>query len=124
MDNFPNKKFKNMLKKFDMISEKGQNAPGLVFVGGKTENPSEKIALERAERYRACAVYFRRFVDGRPPIPQIYIYDFTQSGKNDTDLIELYKKLWNSARVPLFFVFFKTEVKIFSCLNKTRLIRN
>jgi hypothetical protein len=121
MADFPNNKFKNSLKKFDMMLENGEPSPGLVFVGEKAKNHSERIALEYAEKYQADAVYFRIFDGNRPPIPQIYIYDFTKQEKNESELAELYKRLWNSCRVPLFFVFFKTEVKIFSCLKQPKL---
>lgn len=104
-----------------MISERGEIAPGLIFVDEKTNVPSEIIALEYARKYRADAVYFRRFQDSRPPIPQIYIYDFTKTQPNEDDFAQLCKKLWNSGQVPLFFVFYQTEVKIFNCLGALNL---
>ena len=116
MNNPPNNDFMNILIQFDMMSETGQST-GLVFVGEDTSDPSEIMALEYAEKYEATAVYFRRFDDGRPPIPQIYIYDITENEKDDGEIGELYKRLWNSGQVPLFFIFYKTEVKIFSCLK-------
>lgn len=120
----PNNDFGDILIKFDMMSETGKS-PGLVFVGGDIPpDPYEFIALEYAKKYGANAVYFRRFDDGRPPIPQIYIYDFTENGKDDFEIAELYKKLWNSGQVPLFFLFYKTEVKIFNCLKPPEVDRN
>ncbi len=121
MNNFPKNNFKNILKRFDMISDTGTPAPGLLFVGKHTENLSERLDLEHAEKYRADAVYFRKFDDGRSPIPQIYIYDFTQNKKDRAELATLYKQLWNSGQVPIFFVFLKTEVRIFSCLKQPKL---
>ena len=113
----PNNDFRDILIKFDMMSETGEST-GLVFVGGDIPpGPYEFIALEYAKKYGANAVYFRRFDDGRPPIPQIYIYDFTENEKDDFETADLYKKLWNSGQVPLFFIFYKTEVKIFNCLK-------
>ena len=112
----PNNDFRDILIKFDMMSETGE-APGLVFVREKSYDPSEIIALEYAKKYGANAVYFRRFDDLRPPIPQIYIYDFTEDEKDDFEIANLYKKLWNSGQVPFFFLFYKTEVKIFNCLK-------
>ncbi len=111
------KDFRNILKKFDMMSDTGRS-PGLVFVGEKPEDHSKRVALEYAEKYGADASYFRHFDDGRPPIPQVYIYDDTVRQRDESELTELYKKLWNSAQVPLFFIFSKTEVKIFSCLKE------
>jgi hypothetical protein len=103
------------------MSETGQS-PGLVFVGKEKRDDSEIIALEYAKKYGADAVYFRRFDGGRPPIPQIYIYDFTENEKGaDDEIGVLYKRLWNSGQVPLFFIFYKTEVKIFNCLKHPKL---
>ena len=119
MNNLPNNDFMGTLMKFDMMSETGES-PGLVFVGKDKRDDSEIIALEYAEKYGADAVYFRRFDDGRHPIPQIYIYDFTENEKDD-EIGVLYKRLWNSGQVPLFFIFYKTEVKIFNCLKNPKL---
>lgn len=120
MNNLPNNNFMDILMKFDMMSETGESS-GLVFVGKEKRDNSEMIALEYAKKYGADAVYFRRFDDGRPPIPQIYIYDFTENEKDDGEIGELYKRLWNSGQVPLFFIFYKTEVKIFNCLKHPKL---
>jgi len=115
----PNNDFRDILIKFDMMSETGES-PGLIFVGGDISDPHEFIALEYAKKYGANAVYFRRFDYPRPPIPQIYIYNFTENEKDDFETADLYKKLWNSGQVPLFFIFYKTEVKIFSCLKQPK----
>ena len=120
MNNLPNNDFMDILMKFDMMSETGES-PGLVFVGKEKQDNSEMIALEYAKKYGADAVYFRRFDGGRPPIPQIYIYDFTENEKDDDEIGDLYKRLWNSGQVPLFFIFYKTEVKIFNCLKNPKL---
>lgn len=116
----PNDDFVDTLIKLDMMSE-DRKSPGLVFVEKDKREDSEMIALEYAEKYGADAVYFRRFDDGRPPIPQIYIYDFTENEKDDDAIGDLYKRLWNSGQVPIVFLFLKTEVKIFSCLKELKL---
>jgi hypothetical protein len=107
--------FHSNLEKFDMTAESG-----LLFVKYKDEASNfERLILETAEKYRATAVYFRRFPNNeRPPIPQIFIYDCTLIEKDSKEISELHKKLWNSAQVPLFFIFTKTEVKIFNCLKQ------
>ena len=120
MNNLPNNDFMDILMKFDMMPETGKSS-GLVFVGKEKRDNSEVIALEYAKKYGADAVYFRRFDGGRPPIPQIYIYDFTENEKDDDEIGVLYKRLWNSGQVPLFFIFYKTEVKIFNCLKHPKL---
>ncbi len=119
MNNRHNNEFTDILMKFDMVSVTDES-PGLVFVENKKPDDREMIALEYAEKYGADAVYFRRFDDGRPPIPQIYIYDFTENKKDDDEIGILYKRIWNSGQVPLFFIFYKTEVKIFSCLKNPK----
>jgi hypothetical protein len=106
-----------------MVSE-SSDSTGLVFVDEKRADPYEIIALEYAKKYEADAVYFRKFDDGRPPVPQIYIYDLTVSKKDDLNVGELYKKLWNAGQVPLFFIFHKTEVKIFNCLKSPKFDRD
>jgi len=90
---------------------------GLVFVDEFPSNEYEYIALEKAKKYDVDAVYFRRFDSGRASIPQIYIYDFTDRKENEGDIAELHKRLWNAGQVPLFFIFTRTEVKIFNCLK-------
>ncbi len=122
-NSLPNKALNEMLLKFDMISERGHST-GLVFVDDKRSDPYEIIALEYAKKYGATAVYFRKFDDGRPPIPQIYIYDYTESNEDEQKVGELYKKLWNSGQVPLFFIFYKTEIKIFNCLKAPEVDRD
>lgn len=102
---------------FEMSSERS----GLVLVKEhiKVRNPYERLALEIARKYEATAIYFRRFDNGRPPIPQIYIYDYTtEEETNRYQITELHRRLWNAGQVPLFFVFTKTDVKIFNCIKQ------
>lgn len=114
-DEYSNK-FIDALEKFDMSIDSG-----LVFVKDKNTDSistEERLALETAEKYRATAVYFRRFPNERPSIPQIYIYDYTSVNVGESEkqeIAELHKALWNSALIPLFFIYTKTDVKIFNC---------
>jgi type I restriction-modification system DNA methylase subunit len=39
---------------------------------------------------------------------------------NDDEIAELHRKLWNAGQVPLFFIFTKTEIKIFNCLKRPK----
>lgn len=113
------KNFDDALVQLDLISYSGEST-GLVFADDVdiTRDPTEVIALEYAKKYGADAVYFRRFDDGRPPIPQIYIYDNTDKNLDAEEIGELHRKLWNSGRVPLFFIFSKTDVRIFNCFRQ------
>jgi type I restriction-modification system DNA methylase subunit len=109
--------FKHGLEFLDMLAPEAEygEVSGLVFAGNTPPDHYERIALEKAREYNVDAVYFRRFEGGRASIPQIYIYDYTSKEENADDIGELHRKLWNSGQVPLFFVFTKTEVKIFNC---------
>ena len=109
--------FEYGLKQLDMLEPDYPGSSGLVLVGQSPPNHHEYISLEKAGEYGVDAVYFRRFGNGRASIPQIYLYDFTQNKKNEDEIGELHRKLWNSGRVPLFFIFTKTEIKIFNCLK-------
>lgn len=85
----------------------------------EVENYSIRFSLENALKYQADAVYFRYISTYQKYIPQIYIYDFTRdiSENLDKEITQIHKKLWNNGQVPIFFVFTKTEVKIFNCLK-------
>ena len=109
--------FKYGLIQLDMLVPDDPGSSGLVFIDGTPRSSAEHIALEKAGKYKVDAVYFRRFESGRASIPQIYIYDFTSRVENKDEIGELHRKLWNSGQVPLFFIFTKTEVKIFNCLK-------
>lgn len=106
-----------------MIDSKGQSI-GLVEVN-KPENidlpkysADEIIAIENAYNYGAQYIYFRRFKN-RPPIPQVYIYDLTTAEVINNDvLVKLHQRLYSSGHVPMFFVFSKTEVRIFNCYDR------
>lgn len=85
----------------------------------EVEDYSIRFSLENALKYKADAVYFRYISTYKKYIPQIYIYDFTRdiSENLDKEITQIHKKLWNNGQVPIFFVFTKTEVKIFNCLK-------
>ena len=74
---------------------------------------TEIFALENAKEFKATAVYFRHFKDGRSAIPQIYLYDNTEGNLNDKKLAEIHRNLWSYSRIPMFIVIEKTAVKIF-----------
>jgi hypothetical protein len=109
--------FEYGLRQLDMLVPEDPGSSGLVFINGIPRSSAEHIALEKARKYDVDAVYFRRFDSGRSSVPQIYIYDFTSKEENKNEIGELHRKLWNSGQVPLFFIFTKSEVKIFNCLK-------
>jgi|APTNR8051073442_1049403.scaffolds.fasta_scaffold00629_28 type I restriction-modification system DNA methylase subunit len=98
-----------IFSKFDMELGKG-----LVWVAQLSDafNDAEVLALAEARKFKADAVYFRRFENENRSVPQVYIYerDF-----NDEDLVEVHTNLWSSGVVPLFYVVTPTQVKVFNC---------
>ncbi|MBD3274347.1 MAG: N-6 DNA methylase, partial [Candidatus Marinimicrobia bacterium] len=90
---------------------------GLYFVSGirheKLPIPII-ISLEKASSVDADAVYFRSFPDDRSPIPQIYLYDFTVNDPSPQQEAEIHRKVWSLAEVQLFYIFTKTQIKIFN----------
>ena len=105
--------FKKNLKRMDFV-ENGS----LRFVSD-LENTNvdltsaEVFALEEAKEFKATAVYFRLFKDGRSAIPQIYLYDNTKGDFDDKQTAEIHRNLWSYSRIPMFILIEKTEVKIF-----------
>ncbi|MEO6230286.1 MAG: N-6 DNA methylase [Ferruginibacter sp.] len=84
-------------------------------------SPKELFSLETAEIYEADAVYFRRFDDGRVPIPQIYIYDNTSGRYNSKKYAEIHRNLWSSCIIPVFIIIEKTQIKVFDSRNKVKI---
>jgi tRNA1(Val) A37 N6-methylase TrmN6 len=77
------------------------------------DNDYIKFYIEEAKPYKPTAIYVTQF-QNQPPKPQIYIYDNTDNHLSGDDILKLHKELWSSAKVPLFFIFSSTEVKIFN----------
>ena len=75
--------------------------------------PWEIFALKDANDFKVTAVYFRHFSDGRSPIPQIYLYDNTDSNLDENEVAEIHRDLWSYSRIPMFIVIEKTDVRIF-----------
>ena len=109
------------LKKLNM-SDSSRHMSGLIQVNdGKMQahSPNEVIALFSAQECKADYVYFRKFGDGRPSIPQVYIYDNTNNQlTNPVEIAELHRKVWNRGEAPLMYIISKTTVSIFSCARK------
>jgi hypothetical protein len=112
------------LQKLDFKTD--SPAYGLLFTDKDyKDNPKvsfdQILILSRAHELKATAVYFR-LIEGRNPVPQIFIYDNSDNSISQDDLNDIHKKLWSSGIVPLYYVFDKTELKIFNCrkpLQKT-----
>ena len=75
------------------------------------------IALEGAARYKANYVYFRYFPE-RPPLAQIYFFDYVGKSYDEKKLTDLHRELWSAVQVPMFFVFTEKEIKIFNAFQE------
>ncbi len=107
--------FINNLKKMD-FDPTDKAFRSVVLVSEKNDPDlaaSQIIELEKAEKFEATAVYFRLFSDNRSPIPQIYVYDNSQTPFSQERLAEIHRDLWSSSRIPIFIVIQKTDVQIF-----------
>lgn len=114
---FTSEKFKDNLRQMDFYDPSvSEGFRSLRFVSEKENNnlkPTEVFTLEKAEIFKADAVYFRYFSDGRAPIPQIYLYDNTEDKWQNEDLANIHRDLWSSCLIPIFIVLNKTSVSIF-----------
>lgn len=101
----------------EMLRPEGELS-SLYFVTDKdTVEPRIRIALERAERHHADAVFFRVFPagDNRSPLPQIYIYHDTALSINEDHYAGIHRRLWNAGVVPLVFILTAGQVKVLNC---------
>ena len=114
--------FEDILKKINF--EKNDD---LLLVSQKDDEISEiqrKILYLAQEDYLADAVFFQKN-SNQKYIPQFFIYDNTSNEKfNNVKINEIHKRLWSSEIVPLYFVFEKTEIKIFNTKQKVRIEQN
>ena len=76
--------------------------------------PEIRFHLEIAKEIEATAVFFKKEIEFLKH--QVYIYDYTGQGINETILTDIHRKIWTSGNVPLVCVFYDTEIKI---LNTT-----
>jgi hypothetical protein len=111
----PSKEFLTALENLDLQYSNALDSPLLLVsdLGKKGLAPRQLFTLETASHYKADAVYFRKFEDSRPPLPQIYIYDNTKARIPENDYAEIHRILWSGCVVPLFIIVEKTKVLIF-----------
>ncbi len=83
------------------------------------KEPELWFQLEKAEMYKADAVFFRR-ISSSEYIPQIYIYDYTQNPllANNTILTKIHKNVWTGGEVPIVCIFTDVEIKILDTTQK------
>ena len=125
---FTSEKFKDNLRQMDFYDPSvSEGFRSLRFVSEKENNnltPTEVFTLEKAEIFKADAVYFRYFSDGRAPIPQIYLYDNTNEKWQNDDLANIHRDLWSSCLIPMFIVINKINVSIFDSRKPVQIVGN
>lgn len=125
---FTSEKFKDNLRQMDFYDPSvSEGFRSLRFVSEKENNnltPTEVFTLEKAEIFKADAVYFRYFSDGRAPIPQIYLYDNTNEKWQNDDLANIHRDLWSSCLIPMFIVINKITVSIFDSRKPVQIVGN
>ena len=92
---------------------------GLVRVAGynSTNRPPEEVAsVEKAEMYGAHSVFFSEPQDGRPTIPQAFIY-VSEDHSDDTRFAALHQRLWNWGGVPLIYRKVGGVIQLFRCAH-------
>jgi len=116
--------FIDELKQLDMFRPEGEPT-NLYFVAarGNTQDPHIRIALDKAHKYEADAVFFRVFPEDskRSPLPQVYIYNNTTLSLNDAEYAERHRRLWNAGVVPLVFILTARQVKILNCRQEPKI---
>lgn len=120
-----NDNLRDELNRMEMLRPEGEQS-SLYFVADKDAvEPRVRIALERAERHHADAVYFRLFPPDtkRSPIPQIYIYHDTALSFNEAHYARIHLRLWNSGVVPLVFILTAGQVKVLNCRQEPEIDR-
>lgn len=116
--NYSELKIKSTLGLLDYSFEKAKES-SVYFVSRLSEyldkdvNLDIIIGLERAESFKADAVFFRSFADGRPSLPQIYIYDNITNHKEEKEYAEIHRDLWSASEIPLYFIIDRNQIRIF-----------
>jgi hypothetical protein len=97
----------------------GGRVDGLVPVEGfPRSGPSEVIALfEKARDYGADAVFFEAGRNGRPDVPQAFIFK-SKGPSKDAEFAETHRKLWSWGGVPLAYRVQPGLVQLFRCAHR------
>ncbi|MDR1882662.1 MAG: N-6 DNA methylase [Prevotella sp.] len=80
------------------------------------------IALDKAKLYKADAVYFRFFDDGRPPLPQIYLYDNILNQRTEEEYVKIHRAVWSGCEIPVYMLVEKTQIKVFDSRKPVNIV--
>lgn len=101
------------------VADSHADVDGLVPVQGydNTGRPAEEVAImEKAERYRANAVFFQAPRDGKAPVAQAFLYRSDGSARDD--FAKLHRQLWSWGGVPLVYRVTPGLVHLFRCAHR------
>ena len=99
---------------------RGSTEDGLVPVEGyrPAGRPPEEVAvIEKARDYGAHAVFFEAGRNGRPPIPQAFVF-VSDGPADDLQFADLHQRLWCWGGVPLLYRKTPGLVQLFRCAHK------
>ena len=79
--------------------------------------PLEEVAtIEKARAYDAHSVFFEPSRNGRPPIPQAFVFVSNQR-TNDAEFAQLHRRLWSWGGVPLLYRKLPGQIQLFRCAH-------
>ena len=84
-------------------------------------SPDILFALETAKiKFKADAVYFRHFQDGRASVPQLYLFDYTQTKLTNEEKNKIHIQMWNGYQVPAYIIIEQSSVSIFDSRKRPK----
>lgn len=85
--------------------------------------PEEVAVMEKADFYKAQAVFFQAAHEGKPPIAQAFIYR-SDGPAEDPDFARLHQRLWSWGGVPLVYRVTSGLVQLFRCAHRPDFEKN
>ncbi|OFX17779.1 MAG: hypothetical protein A2033_02320 [Bacteroidetes bacterium GWA2_31_9] len=84
-------------------------------------SPDILFALETAKiKFKADAVYFRHFQDGRASVPQLYLFDYTHTKPTSEEKNKIHIQMWNGYQVPAYIIIEQSSVSIFDSRKRPK----
>ena len=105
---------------YDLEEHNPPTVEGLVSVA-EYDNPKlwpeQRAIIEKARAYEAQYVFFEASRDGRPPVPQAFVF-VSDNAASDDQFAQLHKRLWSWGGVPLAYRKTAGLVQLFRCAHK------
>jgi hypothetical protein len=84
-------------------------------------SPDILFALETAKiKFKADAVYFRHFQDGRASVPQLYLFDYTHTKLTNEEKNKIHIQMWNGYQVPAYIIIEQSSISIFDSRKRPK----